>query len=90
MNMHAGSHTSHTHCEHHGTPQETDGRYDLVPADYNGTVYTCPMHLDVRQPEPGSCPLCGMALEVEGIPQQDEAPIQSLWISHGVLSSAHC
>jgi len=74
MNMHAGSHTSHTHCEHHGTSQETDGRYDLVPADYNGTVYTCPMHLDVRQPEPGSCPLCGMALEVEGIPQQDEGP----------------
>ena len=25
--------------------------------------YTCPMHADVRQKEPGSCPKCGMALE---------------------------
>ena len=28
-----------------------------------GTVYTCPMHPEVRYHEPGSCPLCGMALE---------------------------
>jgi Cu+-exporting ATPase len=27
------------------------------------TVYTCPMHPDVRQVGPGSCPICGMALE---------------------------
>lgn len=29
----------------------------------DGTVYTCPMHPEVRQPGPGSCPKCGMALE---------------------------
>ncbi|QWT21082.1 heavy metal translocating P-type ATPase [Bacillus sp. NP157] len=28
-----------------------------------GTIYTCPMHPDVRQEGPGSCPKCGMALE---------------------------
>ena len=28
-----------------------------------GAVYTCPMHPDVRQEGPGSCPICGMALE---------------------------
>jgi Cu+-exporting ATPase len=28
-----------------------------------GTIYTCPMHPQIRQPEPGSCPICGMALE---------------------------
>jgi P-type Cu+ transporter len=28
-----------------------------------GTVYTCPMHPEVRQDRPGSCPMCGMALE---------------------------
>ncbi len=28
-------------------------------------VYTCPMHLEVRQVGPGSCPICGMALEPE-------------------------
>jgi Cu+-exporting ATPase len=30
-----------------------------------GTVYTCPMHPEVRQIGPGSCPICGMALEPE-------------------------
>jgi Cu+-exporting ATPase len=28
-----------------------------------GTVYTCPMHPEVRQIGPGACPICGMALE---------------------------
>src|ERR1041385_5833295 len=28
-----------------------------------GTIYTCPMHPEVRQLGPGSCPICGMALE---------------------------
>lgn len=26
-------------------------------------VYTCPMHPEVEQPEPGKCPKCGMKLE---------------------------
>ena len=29
------------------------------------TVYTCPMHPEVRQTGPGVCPICGMALEPE-------------------------
>jgi Cu+-exporting ATPase len=33
-----------------------------VPA---GTIYTCPMHPEIRRPGPGSCPICGMALEPE-------------------------
>jgi Cu+-exporting ATPase len=28
-----------------------------------GAVYTCPMHPEIRQDRPGSCPKCGMALE---------------------------
>jgi Cu+-exporting ATPase len=28
-----------------------------------GTIYTCPMHPEVRRVGPGSCPICGMALE---------------------------
>jgi len=39
-----------------------------------GTVYTCPMHPEVRRVGPGSCPLCGMALEPEGAPAADEGP----------------
>jgi hypothetical protein len=30
------------------------------------TIYTCPMHRSVRQPTPGACPVCGMALLPEG------------------------
>jgi hypothetical protein len=26
-------------------------------------TYTCPMHLEIRQPVPGTCPRCGMALD---------------------------
>ncbi|MFO1081606.1 MAG: heavy metal translocating P-type ATPase [Reyranellaceae bacterium] len=33
-----------------------------VPA---GATYTCPMHPEIRQVGPGSCPICGMALEPE-------------------------
>jgi P-type Cu+ transporter len=36
-----------------------------------GTVYTCPMHPQIRRSEPGSCPICGMALEPAGIPAAD-------------------
>ncbi|WCR09733.1 heavy metal translocating P-type ATPase [Paracoccus stylophorae] len=28
-----------------------------------GTQYTCPMHPEIVRDEPGSCPICGMALE---------------------------
>jgi Cu+-exporting ATPase len=30
-----------------------------------GAIYTCPMHPNIRQAGPGSCPICGMALEPE-------------------------
>jgi Cu+-exporting ATPase len=36
------------------------GAPSAVPA---GTIYTCPMHPEIRQREPGACPTCGMALE---------------------------
>jgi Cu+-exporting ATPase len=45
------------------------GKY-LAPADLQahapvpeGTIYTCPMHPEIRQIGPGACPICGMALE---------------------------
>lgn len=40
----------------------------LVPINQknidNGTLYTCPMHPEIRQDHPGNCPKCGMALEL--------------------------
>jgi P-type Cu+ transporter len=41
-----------------------------VPA---GTIYTCPMHPQIRQVGPGTCPICGMALEPE-VASLDTAP----------------
>ena len=34
-------------------------------ASPEGVIYTCPMHPEIRQIGPGSCPICGMALEPE-------------------------
>ncbi len=31
--------------------------------DDEASIYTCPMHAEIRRPGPGSCPICGMALE---------------------------
>lgn len=36
-----------------------------------GTIYTCPMHPEIRQVGPGSCPICGMALEPETVSLED-------------------
>ncbi|MHB1098388.1 MAG: heavy metal translocating P-type ATPase [Burkholderiales bacterium] len=42
-----------------------------TPAARNDVMYTCPMHPEIRQPGPGSCPKCGMALEPESpLPMQ--------------------
>ena len=41
----------------------------------DGTVYTCPMHPQVRQPSPGNCPICGMSLEpLLPLDQEEENP----------------
>ena len=37
----------------------------VQPSGTHATVYTCPMHPQIRQPGPGTCPICGMALEPE-------------------------
>lgn len=36
-----------------------------------GTIYTCPMHPEVRQQGPGACPICGMGLEPEEVSLDD-------------------
>ena len=40
----------------------------------SGTLYTCPMHPEIVQEGPGTCPICGMALEPMGVPSGDEGP----------------
>lgn len=66
---HESSHEhNHTHC--HGSDKSgaevksvKGGKYDKVPDGYDGTVYTCPMHPEVRDVRNSGCPICGMALE---------------------------
>ncbi len=59
------------HCSHHKhQPSEVP---TTVVSDDAGVVYTCPMHPQVRQKQPGSCPICGMALEPETV-SLDEGP----------------
>ncbi|MFX9397481.1 heavy metal-binding domain-containing protein, partial [Acinetobacter baumannii] len=36
------------------------------------SIYTCPMHPEIRQNHPGNCPICGMSLEPL-LPNLDEA-----------------
>ncbi|GMV54445.1 MAG: copper-translocating P-type ATPase [Betaproteobacteria bacterium] len=47
----------------------------MVP---DGTIYTCPMHPEVRQDHPGSCPKCGMALEpvLPGLAEEDNPELR--------------
>ncbi len=44
-------------------PTETHQDHTAAPAAQEGMEYTCPMHPEVRQLGPGTCPKCGMALE---------------------------
>jgi P-type Cu+ transporter len=50
-----------------------------------GTIYTCPMHPEVRQVGPGACPICGMALEPEDGGADDGGELSDmkrrLWVS---------
>jgi Cu+-exporting ATPase len=52
-----------------------------------GAIYTCPMHPEVRQEGPGSCPKCGMALEPESpvLDGEDNSELRDMtrrfWVS---------
>jgi Cu+-exporting ATPase len=49
-----------------------------VAAAKPGVIYTCPMHPQIRQEGPGSCPICGMALEPENAAHVEEGPSHEL------------
>jgi Cu+-exporting ATPase len=46
-----------------GDPEKYLNPEELKASAPEGTIYTCPMHPEVRQVGPGACPICGMALE---------------------------
>ncbi len=58
----------HQHGHASSREQASDAHHALAPAGErtvtaSPTIYTCPMHPQIRQAGPGNCPICGMALE---------------------------
>ncbi|WP_224277902.1 heavy metal translocating P-type ATPase [Nocardioides lacusdianchii] len=49
-----GDRAGHATAPGHGQP---------TPSEGEAVEYTCPMHPEIRQDGPGTCPICGMALE---------------------------
>ncbi|MCC2689937.1 MAG: heavy metal translocating P-type ATPase [Rhizobiaceae bacterium] len=73
-------------------PDRYSGGRPAVEKMAAGTQYTCPMHPEIIRDKPGSCPICGMALEPMGVPTGEEGPNPELvdftrrfWVS-AVLS----
>jgi Cu+-exporting ATPase len=69
---HAAEHGGQTYyfcCNGCKTKFTADPEKYLKPREpepvIEGAIYTCPMHPEIRQVGPGTCPICGMALEPE-------------------------
>ncbi len=52
----------------------------------NQKEYTCPMHPQIVQPKPGSCPICGMALEPKAFTAEKEenAELKDMTLRFGI------
>src|SRR5690606_2573026 len=82
---------SHTHAGAHGRAAIHPGAAERAPSRAlkevpAGTIYTCPMHPEIRQVGPGSCPICGMALEpLLPAAEEDDSEVRAVrrrfWIS---------
>lgn len=66
MTEHHCQHAQHSRHDTGGAGAGAEpGRHDRVPEGYDGVVWTCPMHPEVRDVRNTGCPICGMALEPE-------------------------
>ena len=80
---HAQTH-EHEHAHHHRSAPDAAAPPPVAPAAQS-TIYTCPMHPQIRQDHPGSCPICGMTLEPlmptleEGDPELDDFRRRFWW-----------
>ena len=54
------------------SPSRHDVTAAAEPPPLAASIYTCPMHPEIEQNHPGSCPKCGMALEPKVIQAGDE------------------
>ena len=89
MNHAHGHHQGGHHCptEHggheHGAKVQPPAQ---DPAGPGATIYTCPMHPQIRQQGPGNCPICGMALEpLAPAAEEDDSALRTVrrkfWIA---------
>ena len=68
-----------THAKPAGPDSAPDSTYDHIPPGYTGTVWTCPMHPQVRETSNTGCPICGMALEPEtATPEEDTSELDDM------------
>jgi Cu+-exporting ATPase len=65
-------------------PQPAAAPDQAVP----GVIYTCPMHPEIRKPIPGHCPICGMALEPEGVVEEVSVSPELALMQHRVWVGA--
>jgi Cu+-exporting ATPase len=73
MNEHAHHHHPH-HDDAGSAKPSAQPAVAAAGVDTSGqTIYTCPMHPQIRRPAPGNCPICGMALEPEMPTAEEEA-----------------
>jgi Cu+-exporting ATPase len=79
MNDHSHEHHAQANKEAHRSCCTTHGHQpkNLATEAPAGTIYVCPMHPQIRQVGPGSCPICGMALEPE-VMTGEEGPSHEL------------
>ena len=60
----ASEHSHHHHHDHHEvSPDQIKQPHHQAEKENSEGVWTCPMHPEIRRSGPGSCPVCGMALE---------------------------
>ena len=79
----ASGHCGHDHSHGHAHGGHLAAAAQAPP----GTIWTCPMHPQIRWDHPGNCPICGMALEPMD-PAAEEGPnpelidmSRRLWVS---------
>ncbi len=60
-------HSHHNHSEHkHDAHKTSSDDHKDTGNTANAAYYTCPMHPEIRQDDPGTCPKCGMGLDAVG------------------------
>src|SRR6266568_2132281 len=82
------NHAAHADATHAPAPSAAPGiKGETAPPEGKNARYTCPMHPQIVQIGPGTCPICGMALEpmdvfaeVEADPEYDSMRLR-FWVS---------